>query len=86
MDDHAEDMLSFEFGVRTLGRISLEFIIKNMPKHFTRPQLSELPFHLYDGICQRVDEDFDELYPYTTSSTSTTNPLLNRPHVLHRGI
>ena len=86
MDDHAEDMLSFEFGVRTLGRIALEFIIKNIPNHFTMSELSELPFHLYDVICQRVDENSDHLYPYTTSPPSTTNPLLNRTHVLHRGI
>ena len=85
MDDHAEDMLSFEFGVKTLGRISLEFIIKNIPNYFTMTQLSELPFHLYDVICQRVDENVDQIYPYTTSPLSTTNPFLNRTK-LHRGI
>ena len=86
LDDHAEDILSFEFGVRSLVRISLELIIDKAPGCFTKPQLSELPAHLYDILCKRIYEDCDKLYPYTTSPPSTTNPYLDRKHLLHKGI
>ena len=74
------------FGVRSLVGICLEYIIENTHEYFTRSNLAELPLHLYDIIHKRIDEDFEELYPYTQSAISTTNPLLNRTSVLHRGI
>ena len=86
LDDHAEDTLSFVFGVKSLVGISLEYIIENTPAYFTRSNLAELPLHLHDIIYKRIDEDLETLYPYTQSPISTTNPLLNRTTVLHRGI
>ena len=86
LDDHAEDILSFEFGVRSLLRLSLECVVENAPNYFTKSQLSELPAHLYYILCKRIYDNNDELYPYTISPPSTTHPLLNRIHVLHPGI
>ena len=86
MDDHAEDVLSFEFGVRSLLRISLELIIEKTPDYFARQQISELPAHLYDILCKRIYDDPDKLYPFTTSPSSTTNPYLDRKNILHKGI
>ena len=86
LTDHAEDILSFEFGVRSLLRISLECIVDNTPNYFTKSQLSELPIHLYDMLYKRIYNNNDELYHYNISPPSTTDPLLNRKHVLHAGI
>ena len=86
MDDHAEDILSFEFGVRTLLRIALEFIVENAPNYFTKHQLNDLPNNLCDMLNKRLYDNDEELYLCNTPPPPTIHPLLNRSHVLHKGI
>ena len=86
LDDHAEDMLTFEFGARSLTRLSLEYIIENIEKFENELLSNELPSHLYKIIRNRLNQDLDTLYPLVASPLSTTNPLLDRKNVLHKGI
>ena len=72
--------------MRSLARISLEFIIDNIEKYENEFLSNELPWHLYKIIRNRVYQDFDILYPLTMSQVSTTTPLLDRKNVLHKGI
>ena len=86
LDDHAEDVLSFEFGVKSLTRLALEVIIVNLNEFDNDSLREEVPTQLYETIHKRVYRDFDMLYPLTASSVSTTSPLLDRKNVLHKGI
>ena len=86
MDDHAEDVLVFEFGVKSLTRISLEYIIDNIDRYENGFLSNELPSNLYEIIRARVYQDFDDLYPLIASPISTTNPMLDRKNILHKGI
>ena len=86
LDDHAEDILSFVLGVKSLTRLSLEFIIENLNKYDNDSLRQDLPLHLCETIRKRCYQDFDVLYPLTASSISTTSPLLDRKNALHKGI
>ena len=72
--------------MRSLARISLEFIIDNNDLYENEFLSKELPGHLCEIIRNRVYQDFDKLYPLTMSTVSTTTPLLDRKNVLHKGI
>ena len=86
MADHAEDILSFEFGVKTLLRTTLEFIIENTPQYFTKSELRDLPSNLCDMLYKRLYDNNEDLYICNTPPPPTTDPLLNRAQVLHKGI
>ena len=84
LDDHAEDLLSFEFGVRSLLRICIEFFVEN--SHFFYDSLkNELPSNLYNMLCKRIEENNGHTYHYNTPPPPTSQPLLNRS-LLHSGI
>ena len=86
LDDHAEDVLSFEFGVKSLNRISLEYIVNNFDRYENGCLSNELPSHLIGIIRTRAYQDFDALYPLIVSPISTTIPMLDRKNLLHKGI
>ena len=60
--------------------------IDNIDKYENGFLPNELPSHLYEIIRSRVYQDFDALYPLIVSPISTTNPMLDRKNVLHKGI
>jgi len=80
LDNHAESILSFSFGVPSLFRTSFEHIIKKI-ENYKKEDLLQLPKTIQKMIQDRLDDD-DAL---EANSSPPTDPPFERS-ILHAGI
>ena len=56
LDNHAESVLKFSFGVHSLFRLCFDFVVNN-PSGFPDSELSSLPATIRKMLAERLEDD-----------------------------
>ena len=83
MDDHAESMLSFEFGMKSLLQLSIECCEENMSNQLWQ-MIQELPKNLRDTFDSR--KCFSTFTMYETARPLVEKPKLFAESIIHAGL
>ena len=83
MDDHAESMLSFEFGMKSLLQLAIECCEENMSNQLWQ-LIQELPKNLRDIFNSR--KCFSTFTMYETARPLVEKPKLFAESIIHAGL